>query len=171
MSGYAHSGMSREDYEAREQLRSVAALIEERWPSEYQILQTELEMLVERIEKGPRASQSDPEPEGPRCVKCRHPKRDHDGRPDHLTNHSPLVAGDPWCHACDAECHYEDPGEYTGIKRSCFFRDRATHRVRRVDLQNKKTACGHWVWDKASKWLPRGTKITCKECMEAIPGG
>lgn len=41
-----------------------------------------------------------------RCVHCMHPKRDHDGRADHRARHSPLVAGDPWCHACNATCDY-----------------------------------------------------------------
>lgn len=41
-----------------------------------------------------------------RCTRCRHPKRDHDGRADHREKYSPLVAGDPWCHACNAECDY-----------------------------------------------------------------
>lgn len=44
------------------------------------------------------------EPE--RCAHCTHPKRDHDGRADHRAKHSPLVAGDPWCHACNARCDY-----------------------------------------------------------------
>jgi len=44
------------------------------------------------------------EPE--RCAHCTHPKRDHDGRADHRAKHSPLVAGDPWCHACDGPCDY-----------------------------------------------------------------
>lgn len=50
MSGYRHSGMSREDYEAREQLRGVAALIEERWPGAHPILLSELNALVEQVE-------------------------------------------------------------------------------------------------------------------------
>ncbi|MGW9397288.1 hypothetical protein [Streptomyces sp. NPDC055642] len=44
------------------------------------------------------------EPE--RCAHCTHPKRDHDGRADRRAKHSPLVAGDPWCHACNAQCDY-----------------------------------------------------------------
>jgi hypothetical protein len=51
MSGYKHSGMTREDYEDREQLRSIAELIEERWPGECPILLTELGALIERIER------------------------------------------------------------------------------------------------------------------------
>jgi hypothetical protein len=41
-----------------------------------------------------------------RCTRCTHPKRDHDGRADHRAKYSPLVAGEPWCHACNAECDY-----------------------------------------------------------------
>lgn len=115
-----------------------------------------------------RVTQSEPVPESPRCVLCTHPKRDHDGRADHRAKSSPLVAGDPYCHACNGECFYGAPDEFTGIKRGCFFGDRATHMVRRVGLQNKQTACGRWVWDKASKWLPRGTKITCRDCVKAV---
>ncbi|MBE4788436.1 hypothetical protein PV383_19920 [Streptomyces caniscabiei] len=54
--------------------------------------------------------------------------------------------------------------EFTDRRRCCFYGDRATHAVRRVDLQNRQTACGRWVWDKASKSLPRSTKITCPDC-------
>lgn len=42
-----------------------------------------------------------------RCARCIHPKRDHDGRADHREKHSPLVAGEPWCHACNGTCDYE----------------------------------------------------------------
>lgn len=41
-----------------------------------------------------------------RCAHCAHPKSDHDGRTDHRAHHSPLVAGEPWCHACDSACDY-----------------------------------------------------------------
>lgn len=44
-----------------------------------------------------------------RCSRCTHPKRDHDGRTDHREKHSPLVAGEPWCHACNAACDYVEP--------------------------------------------------------------
>jgi hypothetical protein len=44
-----------------------------------------------------------------RCTCCTHPKGDHDGRADHRARHSPLVAGDPWCHACNAACDYAAP--------------------------------------------------------------
>jgi hypothetical protein len=50
VSGYRHSGMSREDYEARELIRQVAALIEERWPDAHPILLSELDALVGQIE-------------------------------------------------------------------------------------------------------------------------
>lgn len=58
--------------------------------------------------------------------------------------------------------------EFTDRRRYCFYGDRATHAVRRVDIQNKQTACGRWVWDKASKSLPRSTKITCQDCVKAV---
>ncbi|RSN50510.1 hypothetical protein DMH12_24830 [Streptomyces sp. WAC 04229] len=45
-----------------------------------------------------------------RCAHCTHPKGDHDGRADHRANHSPLVAGDPWCHACNAPCDHTAVG-------------------------------------------------------------
>ncbi|MGV9888350.1 hypothetical protein [Streptomyces sp. NPDC003395] len=44
----------------------------------------------------------------PRCTYCTHPKSDHDGRADHRQKHSPLVAGEPWCHACNAACDYDE---------------------------------------------------------------
>jgi hypothetical protein len=46
-----------------------------------------------------------------RCTRCRHPKRDHDGRADHRAKYSPLVAGEPWCHACNAECDYSSEAQ------------------------------------------------------------
>jgi hypothetical protein len=54
--------------------------------------------------------------------------------------------------------------EFTDRRKHCFYGDRATHAVRRVDLVNKQTACGKWVWDKASKSLPRSTPVTCQDC-------
>jgi hypothetical protein len=62
-------------------------------------------------------------------------------------------------------------GEFTDRRRHCFYGDRATHAVRRVDLVNKQTACGRWVWDKASKSLPRGTKVTCPDCTAKTTEG
>lgn len=50
--------------------------------------------------------QPDTETPTPRCAHCTHPKRDHDGRTDHHAKYSPLVAGEPWCHACNTECDY-----------------------------------------------------------------
>jgi hypothetical protein len=46
-----------------------------------------------------------------RCANpdCGHTKRDHSGRADHRAHHAPLVAGEPWCHACNAECDYAPP--------------------------------------------------------------
>lgn len=49
--------------------------------------------------------------EAPRCTRCRHPKRDHDGRADHCEKHSPMVTGEPWCHACNAPCDYADEAQ------------------------------------------------------------
>lgn len=49
VSGYAHSGMSREDFEAREQLWDAAVLIEERWPGEYPVLCRDLRDLGDKI--------------------------------------------------------------------------------------------------------------------------
>lgn len=49
MSGSEHGGMSREDYEAREQLLNVAELIERRWPGEYSALCRDLRDLSDTI--------------------------------------------------------------------------------------------------------------------------
>jgi hypothetical protein len=49
VSGYAHSGMPREDFEAREQLYDAAVLIEERWPGEYPVLCRDLRDLGDTI--------------------------------------------------------------------------------------------------------------------------
>lgn len=56
MSGYRHSGMSREDYEAREQLLDVAELIERRWPGQYSALCRDLRDLGETISEEQEAS-------------------------------------------------------------------------------------------------------------------
>lgn len=122
--------------------------------------------MSEQTEPSSGVSQSEPVPDTPRCVLCVHPKGDHSDRKDHTP--SQVVPRRPWCHACNAECDYAEPDEFSGIKRGCFFGDRATHMVRRVGIQDKQTACGRWVWDKASKWLPRGTKITCQGCVKAV---
>lgn len=49
MSGYQHSGMTREQHEAREQLWDAAVLIEERWPGEYPVLCRDLRDCGDRI--------------------------------------------------------------------------------------------------------------------------
>lgn len=49
MSGYRHSGMSREDYEACEQLHATANLIEARWPGAYPTLVRDLRNLVDTV--------------------------------------------------------------------------------------------------------------------------
>lgn len=49
MSGYRNSGMSREDYEARERLLDTAELIERRWPGEHSALCRDLRDLGDTI--------------------------------------------------------------------------------------------------------------------------
>ena len=49
MSGYRNSGMTQEQYEAREQLWDAAVLIEERWPGEYPVLCRDLRDLGDTI--------------------------------------------------------------------------------------------------------------------------
>ncbi|MFD7016108.1 hypothetical protein [Streptomyces sp. NPDC059928] len=49
MSGFKHSGMSREDYETREQLLDAAALIEQRWPGQHSALSRSLRDLGNTI--------------------------------------------------------------------------------------------------------------------------
>ena len=49
VSGYRNSGMSREDYEAREQLVDAAVLIEERWPGAHPTLARDLRDLADTI--------------------------------------------------------------------------------------------------------------------------
>lgn len=51
VSGYAHSGLSREDYKAREQLLDVAELVERRWPGEYTALCRDLRDLGDTIQE------------------------------------------------------------------------------------------------------------------------
>jgi hypothetical protein len=49
VSGFAHSGLSREDYDAREQLYDAAVLVERRWPGEYSALCRDLRDLGDTI--------------------------------------------------------------------------------------------------------------------------
>lgn len=56
VSGYRHSGMSQEDYEAREQLHATAALIESRWPDEQSVLVRDLRDLADTIDEESEAS-------------------------------------------------------------------------------------------------------------------
>lgn len=49
MSGYRHSGMSREDYEDRVALLDAVSVIERRWPEKNTIRQL-LESLIRKIE-------------------------------------------------------------------------------------------------------------------------
>lgn len=49
VSGYRHSGMSQEDYEAGEQLHATADLIETRWPGAHPTLVRDLRDLVDTI--------------------------------------------------------------------------------------------------------------------------
>lgn len=56
MSGYRNSGMTEEQYEAREQLWDAAVLIEERWPGEYPVLCRDLRDLGDKISEEAEAS-------------------------------------------------------------------------------------------------------------------
>ena len=56
MSGYRNSGMTQEDFEAREQLWDAAVFIEERWPGEYPVLCRDLRNLGDRIEEEAEAT-------------------------------------------------------------------------------------------------------------------
>lgn len=69
---------------------------------------TECRAVINRAWLALQASTGPEQPPStdPRCALCTHPKRDHDGRADHRARYSPLVAGDPWCHACNATCDY-----------------------------------------------------------------
>lgn len=49
MSGYRHSGMIRDDYEAREKLYDMAVFIEERWPDQYPVLCRDLRDLGDTV--------------------------------------------------------------------------------------------------------------------------
>lgn len=62
MSGYKHSGMSREDYEAREQLLDAAALIEQRWPGQHSALCRDLRDLGDTISEESAGPDEEPAP-------------------------------------------------------------------------------------------------------------
>lgn len=49
LSGYRNSGMTQQDYEAREQLIDVAMLVEKRWPDEHLVLCRDLRDLADTI--------------------------------------------------------------------------------------------------------------------------
>lgn len=52
VSGYRHSGMSREDYEDRQALLDASSVIERRWPDEHSVLRRDLRDLVDTIGEG-----------------------------------------------------------------------------------------------------------------------
>lgn len=81
--------------------------------------------------------QSEPIPSTPPCSLCRHPKRDHDGRADHRAKHSPLVAGEPWCHACNAECDYAatPPAPAPAARRDRYAEALLDHLSRTADIR------------------------------------
>lgn len=56
VSGYPHTGMSREDHEAGEQLHATANLIEERWPGVHPTLVRDLRNLVDTISEEAESS-------------------------------------------------------------------------------------------------------------------
>jgi hypothetical protein len=49
VSGYRNSGMTREDYEAREKLYDMAVFIEERWPGQHPVLCRDLRDLGDTV--------------------------------------------------------------------------------------------------------------------------
>lgn len=51
VSGFRNSGLTEEQYDAREQLWDVAVLIETRWPGEYPVLCRDLRDCGDRIEE------------------------------------------------------------------------------------------------------------------------
>lgn len=69
---------------------------------------TELLRRVAAEEQPAETQAAPPGPGTPRCATCTHQKSDHDGRADHRARFSPLVAGEPWCHACEAPCDYAE---------------------------------------------------------------
>ncbi|MFI7294002.1 hypothetical protein [Streptomyces sp. NPDC050121] len=100
-----------------------------------------------------------PEPDSPRCAACTHPKRDHDGRADHRARFSPLVAGEPWCHACKAPCDYaerpavgEQPDTQTREAQRCPAKHGALGRICKLPLGHTGMHTGSGpnggaVWD------------------------
>lgn len=88
------------DYWHQEAMSATARIIE---------LETKLRRLAGEAQQQPETQAGPATPSTPPCALCRHPKRDHDGRADHRAKHSPLVAGDPWCHACNSGCDYAEP--------------------------------------------------------------
>lgn len=54
--------------------------------------------------------------------------------------------------------------------RNCYYGDRHTHGVRTVDLINRQTTCGRWVWDHATDTKRRFAPITCPECTHELEG-
>jgi predicted DNA-binding transcriptional regulator AlpA len=52
VSGYRHSGMSREDYEDCQALLDASSVIERRWPDEHSVLRRDLRDLVDTIGEG-----------------------------------------------------------------------------------------------------------------------
>lgn len=122
--------------------------------------------------------------EAPRCTRCRHPKRDHDGRADHREKHSPLVTGEPWCHACNAPCDYADEAQPISEAEAAatFARECTDHaavilwcadRVRSVDDSEAVQDAADYLHDLSTRAqvdtnsLPNRPAII-RECAQAL---
>lgn len=62
-----------------------------------------------------------------------------------------------------------DPSQFAGRQKFCWYGDKHIHASRAVGINNRETACGRWVSDKALH-KPRSTEITCPPCAEAVAG-
>ena len=66
--------------------------------------------MTDQTEPQTQSGPARPADTAPRCT-CGHTRRDHSGRRDHRDKYGPLVAGRPWCHACETECIYCPPDD------------------------------------------------------------
>lgn len=118
--------------------------------------QANLDALADELAAG--ALQGESVPGSPRCAHCTHSKRDHDGRADHRAKSSPLVAGEPWCHACNTEC------DYAAAKASgCWCghpKDRHWSGATNMTFPDGCHDCRGWngahAYSQELPWLPEG---------------
>lgn len=59
---------------------------------------------------------------------------------------------------------------YPHLVALAWYGDYDNHAARTVGVNNRQTACGRWVGDKAVSKVARSEPVTCPECTRALGG-